>query len=129
MKKIILTLSIALCFHSAFALDPGSISLSVQSSHSKSLSYKTNSIGNSVYNAYYNANGDMVTAFRHILSTDLPMTLSFSLKKISNDMWVTDVVEVLNENKSTSYFVNLENANEKITLKSKNGKKWKIQKN
>ncbi|MGI8599380.1 MAG: hypothetical protein ACR2KB_08995 [Chitinophagaceae bacterium] len=122
MKKVILTLSIALCFNSAFALDPV-LQL-------KSPSYEiTYSGGNRVYNAYYNANGEMVTAFRHILSSDLPMILSFSLKKMSKNMWVTDVVEVLNENKSTSYFVNLENANEKITLKSRNGKKWKIQRN
>jgi hypothetical protein len=126
MKKIILTLSIALCFNSAFALDTESKLLVAPGAQPYEIK---NSTGNIIYNAYYNANGEMVTAFRHILSTDLPMTLSFSLKKISNDMWVTDVVEVLNENKSTSYFVNLENANEKITLKSKNGKKWKIQKN
>jgi hypothetical protein len=126
MKKIILTLSIALCFNSAFALDTESKLLVAPGAQPYEIK---NSTGNIIYNAYYNANGEMVTAFRHILSTDLPMTLSFSLKKFSNDMWVTDVVEVLNENKSTSYFVNLENANEKITLKSKNGKKWKIQKN
>jgi hypothetical protein len=126
MKKIILALSIALCFNSAFALGPDSKLLVAPGAHSYEIK---NSSGNIIYNAYYNANGEMVTAFRHILSTDLPMTLSFSLKKISNNMWVTDVVEVLNENKSTSYFVNLENADEKITLKSRNGKKWKIQKN
>lgn len=55
------------------------------------------------------------------------MNLSFSLKKYNKTMWVTDVVEVLNENKSTSYFVNMENANDNITLKSRNGNKWKIQ--
>ena len=126
MKKMLLTLSIALCLNSAFALDPDSKSLVAPGAQSYEIK---NSIGNIIYNAYYNANGEMVTAFRHILSSDLPMNLSFSLKKICKNMWVTDVVEVLNENKSTSYFVNLENANEKITLKSRNGKKWKIQKN
>ena len=55
---------------------------------------------------------EMVTAFRQMLSSDLPMNLSFSLKKYNKTMWVTDVVEVLNENKSTSYFVNMENAND-----------------
>jgi hypothetical protein len=129
MKKIVLTLSIAFFFNSAFALDPAFKPSQAPGSHSNYQSGKTYAAENIVYNAYYNAEGEMVSAFRHILSSDLPMNLIFSLKKYNKNMWVTDVVEVLNENKSTSYFVNLENADEKITLKSKNGNKWKIQKN
>ena len=130
MKKIVLALSIALSFTTAFALDPATKTTNtgdlVLKNHSYEIIYNT---GKSQYNAYFNANGELVTAFRHILSSDLPMNLSFDLKKYNKTMWVTDVVEVLNENKTTTYFVNLENANEKITLKSKNGNKWKIQKN
>jgi len=113
MKKIILTLSIALCFTSAFALDPDSKPIVAPGLHSKNQFYEmTNSAGNRIYIAYFNTNGEMVTAFRQMLSSDLPMNLSFSLKKYNKTMWVTDVVEVLNENKSTSYFVNMENAND-----------------
>lgn len=128
MKKILFTLSIALCFNSVFALDPAYRSFEALGIHQKNqYNHAVYTSANQSYNAYFNANGEMVTAFRHIVSTDLPMNLSFNLKKFNKNMWVTDVVEVLSENK-TIYYVNLENADEKITLKSRNGNKWKIQK-
>lgn len=130
MKKILLPVSIALCFNSVFALHPAGKSIPAPGMHvNEKTNVKPYTAENKLYNAYYNASGELVTAFRHILTSDLPMNQAFSLKNFSKTMWVTDVVEVLGENKKTTYFVNLENANEKITLKSKNGNNWKIQKN
>jgi hypothetical protein len=88
--------------------------------------YKANFVYNNHYiNAYYTPEGDFLATVRNISSVDLPVVLQASLKKSYADFWVSDLFEV-SKNDGTSYSVTLENADEKIVLKSVNGSAWAI---
>ncbi|MGZ4019990.1 MAG: hypothetical protein ACXVJ5_13140, partial [Flavisolibacter sp.] len=59
---------------------------------------------------------------RNISSLQLPITLQADLKQRYDCYWISDVLEVANE-EGTSYYITLETADEKLTLKS-NSDSW-----
>lgn len=86
--------------------------------------YKVSFVYNNNYvNAYYNLDGDFLATIRNIASVDLPVVLQASLKKDYSGFWVTGLYE-LSKYDGTSYSITLENADEKIVLKSVNGSSW-----
>ena len=67
--------------------------------------------------AFYDAEGKMIALTRNISSLQLPITLQADLKQNYNGYWISDVLEVAND-EGTSYYITLETADEKLTLKS-----------
>lgn len=73
--------------------------------------------------AWYTTAGKFIGVTRNISSTELPLYLRNSLKTKYAGYWITDLVEESNKG-GFSYYVTLENASQKIVLKSKNGSDW-----
>ena len=73
--------------------------------------------------AYYSGDGDLLAVIRNILSTQLPIQLLMELKQNHSDCWITDLFEI-DSNGQTVYFVSLENADTKMTLRSGNTTTW-----
>jgi hypothetical protein len=96
------------------------ISSEVHSKFTK-LTFKMNDI---VLFAFYADNGQLLAVVRNILSSQLPTDLMVDLKKSYSSYWITELFE-LNGDGQNCYYVSLENADNKITLRS-NGDEWEV---
>jgi hypothetical protein len=67
--------------------------------------------------AYYSCNGNLLGLRKNLLSTELPVLLSASLKEQFGNYWITDLMEYGNQGE-TNYYVTLEDGNTRIILKS-----------
>ena len=147
MKKIILTLAIAISsFSAAFAGNAFAkpraakgeeVSAKVLGVFSKEFTtakditwtvasnyYQACFMYNDQYvSAYYSIDGDLMGLTRYISPADLPLALQSDLKKNHSEYWVTDLFEVANDN-GTAYYITLEDADQKIVLKAAGGKNW-----
>lgn len=74
-------------------------------------------------NAYFNADGGLVAMTKNVSAKQLPLMLQSELKKQTANYWVTELFELSNED-GTSYYVTLENADEKVVLHSVSNKIW-----
>jgi hypothetical protein len=94
--------------------------------------------GDSYYQATFTFNGARLNAFysteaklkyvaRNIISTQLPLYLQNSLKMNYAHYWITDLFE-LSGKKGFSYYITLEDADEKVVLKSAAGSDWELYK-
>ncbi len=61
---------------------------------------------------------------RNIVSSQLPLNLLTSLKKHYSNTWITDLFEFNSDNQD-NYYITLENADTKTTLRS-NGDNWEL---
>jgi hypothetical protein len=136
MKKMILTLAIALGSLSAFAGE-GNVSQKVLDAFNQEFTtanqvewasgtnyYRASFIYNSKHVfAYYDLNGALLALTRYITSLDLPMGLQNSLKKDYDSYWISDLFEVAKEG-ATHYYITLENADSKLVLESSAGYEW-----
>ena len=136
MKKMILTLAIAISSLAAFA---GEENVNKKVLDAFKTEFKTvNDVewsagsdyykASFVYNekhvfAYYSMDGDLLGLTRYISPADLPLNLQISLKKKGNDYWVSDLFEMA-KNETTSWYITLENADTKTVLKSTGGSEW-----
>lgn len=132
---MILTLAIAVSTLSAFATD-ANVNQQVLDAFKTEFSTAKEvewSVAANYYKATFNYNGKYVFAFynetgellgltRYMSPSDLPLSLQNNLKKSYENFWVSDLFEV-SKNESTNYYITLENADTKITLKS-SGNKW-----
>jgi hypothetical protein len=75
--------------------------------------------------AFYGTDGEFIAVTRYISSVQLPLFLQNSLRKFYRNTWVSDLYEV-SAKSGTSYYVTLENADQKIILKSVNGRDWSV---
>jgi hypothetical protein len=75
--------------------------------------------------AFYKSDGQFMAVTRNISSFQLPLNLQSSLKKLSTNYWITDLFE-LSDASGTGYYVTLESADTKITLRSINGSDWGV---
>ena len=137
MKKIIMTLAIALGTLSSFAAGEETVSSRVLTAFesdfvgAKEVSwttsrdyYKAAFVFNGQHvSAFYNISGELMAMTRFISSLDLPLNLQTSLKKDYSNYWISDLFEVSNS-EGTSYYITLENADSKVVLKSGSGENW-----
>ena len=90
--------------------------------------YKANFVYNNNYvSAYYSVDGEFLATVRHITSVNLPMLLQLSLKNDYSKFWISDLYELAKYD-GTSYYVTVENADQKIVLRSTNGTNWSVHK-
>jgi len=136
MKKMILTLAIAISSFAAFAGEEN-VSKKVLDAFKtefnavKDVEWTTGSDyykASFTYNdkhvfAYYNMDGELLGLTRYISPLDLPLNLQISLNKKSNGYWISDLFEVA-KNGTTSYYITLENADSKMVLTSIGGSNW-----
>ena len=137
MKRLVFTLTLALSLISLSSF-ANEVEVNPAALQSFNNSFKTAtevrwSLSNSFYkadfslsgqyvSAYYDAEGKMLALTRNITSLQLPIGLQVNLKKDYDGFWISDLVEVTNE-EGTSYYVTLENADAKLILKS-NSQNW-----
>jgi hypothetical protein len=67
--------------------------------------------------AFFTKEGSMLGLTKNISFTQLPIFLQANLKEVQENTWITDLFELSNED-GTTYYLTLENANEKITYRS-----------
>jgi hypothetical protein len=80
-------------------------------------------LNNLVLFAFYSSNGELLAVVRNIVSTQLPIQLLMELKQKYNDFWITDLFE-MSSNGETNYYVTLQNADTKVTLRSNSSSDW-----
>lgn len=83
----------------------------------------TFSLNDQILFAYYSPDGEKIALLRNLRSTQLPMNLANRLKKSYENYWITDLFEIAG-NDETAYYVTLENADQKITLRSSGTSEW-----
>ncbi len=138
MKKMILTLAIAITTLGAFAREVNVSSTVLNSfktefSSAKEVKWTTGSnyykasfmLNNQYVFAFYTTEGELLGVTRYISSLDLPINLQSGLKKAYADYWISDLFEVSNVN-GTGYYITIENADIKIVLQSTNGSDWSV---
>jgi hypothetical protein len=75
--------------------------------------------------AFYSMEGKFMGLYRHISSTVLPGHLRNSIRENYSNYWITELFQ-LSKKIGNTYFLTLQNADEKIFLKSNDGSEWKI---
>ena len=143
MKRLFFTMTLALSLISlsSFAGDDTMVSETVIKSFNSSFKSATDvswSVSDSYYKAsftlngqhvaaYYNSDGYMIGMTRNISSSQLPIALQASLKKSYDELWISDLFEMANE-EGTYYYITLENADSKLVLKSSADAEWSLYK-
>jgi hypothetical protein len=138
MKRLLVTLTIALSMISLSSFASGEETVSAKALESFKSSFRTAtevtwSVSDNYYkakfslngqyvSAYYDEQGKMIALTRNISSLQLPIALQAELKKGYDSYWITDLFELANE-EGTSYYITLEDADTKIVLKS-SGTEW-----
>ncbi|RYY39260.1 MAG: hypothetical protein EOO08_11190 [Chitinophagaceae bacterium] len=77
-----------------------------------------------VSSAYFNNEGILVAMTHQLSPASLPAALRASLRSEMAGRWVTELFVVETE-KGRTWYVTLENADEKLVLQSAAGRKWK----
>lgn len=77
--------------------------------------------------AYFTESGEFIGVSRNLLSSQLPFNLQAELRKVSGQGWITELFEFAND-AETSYFVTVENADQKLQLKSIGVNSWSVYK-
>lgn len=142
MKKLMigLVLGAFIITNTAFANNSNKVNDKVQTSFKQEFATaqnvvfsKTNNyikaaftLNNQVMEAYYTADGEMIGVSKNLLSTELPIGLQVDLKRDYADYWISDLFEFATDSNS-SYFITVENADQKITLQS-SGNEWVVYK-
>lgn len=85
------------------------------------LTFKMNNV---IMFAFYSRTGDLLAVTRNIISSQLPMNLLLSLKNDYSAYWITELFE-FNGNDDSCYYVSLESADAKVTLRSI-GDSWEV---
>jgi hypothetical protein len=75
--------------------------------------------------AFYSESGNLLAVTRNILSHQLPITLQIDLKSNYSGYWITDLFELTGEDQN-AYYITLENANHKVTLRSNANQAWEV---
>jgi len=70
--------------------------------------------------AFYNERGELLAVTHNLKSTELPIRLLMEVKHDYSGYWISDLFE-LDANGSNTYYLTLENADSKLTLRSNDG--------
>jgi hypothetical protein len=136
MKKIIITLAIAISSLAAFATEEP-VSSAVLNAFNKEFAgvkgvqwtntdkyVKASFIFNGQnVNAFYDGDAQLIALTRNISSLQLPISLQSSLKNQYKGYWISDLFEMSNHD-GTSYYITIENADSKFVLTSSGNSKW-----
>ncbi len=140
MKKFILMLAVVFTTASSFAAN-ADVNAKVLQSFNEEFSTATDvqwTVGENfvkaqfVFNtqhviAFYSMEGELMGVARYISSVTLPVALQNSLKQNYSGYWISDLFEV-NRSSGTSYYVTLENADEKMMLQAESSADWDVYK-
>lgn len=77
--------------------------------------------------AYFTEAGDLMGVSRNLLSNQLPIKLQTGMKKEFSEGWITELFEFSTEDE-TAYYAIIENAEQKISLKSIGSYSWTVSK-
>ncbi len=80
-----------------------------------------------IFEAFYNDNGDLLAVSQNIRSSLLPVKLLAELRKNYGNCWISDLFQLTSDDQS-NYYITLENADSKITLKSSDAAGWELYK-
>jgi len=86
------------------------------------LTFKLNDM---VMFAYYNTDGQLIAAVRNIKSSQLPIQLMLKVKESYSNCWISDLFE-MSADGGTDYYITLEDANTKVTLRSADANNWEV---
>jgi hypothetical protein len=139
MKKLLLLIAIVVTAQLSFANDAPVTTSSVLKTFNRNFYGATDVqwqrsetydrvsfvFGNRIMNAYYTTDGELLAVIRNITSDQLPLKLMLDMKKNYPGMWISELFEVVNGS-NDEYYITLENADEKLILKSKPNKTWKF---
>jgi hypothetical protein len=139
MKKLILLILIVVTTQLSFANDAPATTSSVvktfnrnfytatdvQWQHSEAYEKASFLLNNQFMDAYYTPGGELLAVIRNITSDQLPLKLLLDLKKNYSALWISELIEVVNGS-NDEYYITLENGDEKLTLKSRANKGWKL---
>ncbi len=75
--------------------------------------------------AFYSLEGKFMGLYRHISSTELPGYLRNSIREDYPNYWITELFQ-LSKKAGDAYYLTLQNADDKIMLKSQYGTDWKV---
>jgi hypothetical protein len=132
MKKFLFTIiTTAFISLSSFANEAAEVNQKVISTFHKEFTQATNvewqqsnglnkatfSLNGKVLFAFYSNAGELIAVSRNLTSDQLPIVLNSELKKDFADFWISDLFEI-SSNGQTSYYVTLENANQKLVMES-----------
>jgi len=140
MKRLIFMVALVISFTAAHAGNREMVAPAVVASFQKTFGnaseiswssngdfYKVQFVMNQQYiTAFYAEDGHLLALTKNISSTQLPMLLETSLRGQYEGYWISELIEC-STNDEVGYYVTLENANEKLILKSY-GNSWSIQK-
>jgi hypothetical protein len=99
----------------------------VQWEKNSSFTKATFKLSGQVMFAYYSTEGNLLAISRNITSSQLPISLMTELKKNYRGYWISDLFEMVMSNE-TSYYITLENGDQKLVLKSHGGVSWDVYK-
>jgi hypothetical protein len=138
MKRLLVIFTIALSFISFNSFANGAEEVSPRAIQSFNRSFKNATevkwtvtdqyfkadftLNGQYISAFYDAEGRTIALTRNISSLQLPIALQAELKKNYDGYWISDVIEVAND-EGTSYYITLETADTQLILKS-NGDTW-----
>ena len=80
--------------------------------------------GNALY-VFYSDNAEFMGIANNVLSDKLPGLLQTGIKNKYQGYWITDLVKY-NVAGKTGFLVTIENANEKIVLKTNSNQHWQV---
>ena len=77
--------------------------------------------------AFYNEDGQLLAVSRNIKSNQLPIQLLMDVRKDYANYWISDLFELTIDGNS-NYYITLENADSRITLRSYDSNDWEVYK-
>jgi hypothetical protein len=86
------------------------------------LTFKMNDM---VLSAFYGEDGQLLAVTRNIRSNQLPIQLLLQIKKDYTAYWISDLFEFSSDG-SSAYYITLENADSKVTLRSSGSDTWEV---
>ena len=141
MKKLIITSAffIATAFSAVFANEGTPLTAEISTSFNKEFTNAQNvnwinkdaesiasfTWNNQILHAYFSQDGQLNVVMHNVVSDNLPVMLLGQLKNNYNGYWISDLYEAV-QNGHSSYYATVENADQKMILKSDAAKSWDV---
>jgi hypothetical protein len=137
LKNVIFTFILTAGFSSLFANDFGEVSRSAKNNFQKEFATAENvqwtsygtltrasfMMNGKVLNAYYTQTGERYALGQNVKVSEMPSALVASIKKSFKHYWITGAFEI-SLTDDNAYYITVENADEKVVLKSSGITSW-----